>query len=661
MFKFFQKKKDADESSEIVEDRNGAQENGGSEKGHEIVLNSGVFDDVFASFDDDTVFEQEKTEVAEKPISIKEEQPQQQPQQQQEPAVLHQSDDQNKASAKVAVKQTNHTALNESNKSSENAPNNIIRNSVKSSLKTPANSAVRVPAQTQQINQIRTSVAKAKTVKTAVVNNQVNTVAEPPKQIKTKPQPRPEYQFPEISCLDDESAQNTDRTGEDCRVLQKTFDSYGVSVDVLGRTMGPNFVQYEVKPDSGVRISKIKSMSSEIKIALGASDLQFQIPIRPGTSSMGLLVPATYRNVIRLKPVLQESKQTLGIIPMGKDLYGNIVYLNWKETPHLLISGMTGAGKSIFIHNVMLNLLFTASPEDLKIILVDTRAAELMPYSGLPHLIVPIVTDSRRAAVVLNWAVAEMNSRYQRLTEYGVRNIDDFNRQITSLHLEDVGKMPEILVIIDDYSELMAVNAEEVESAICRLAQMARAAGIHVIISTQRPSVNVVTRLIKSNMPNRVAFTVASSIDSRVILDESGAEKLLGEGDMYYKTSSIREMQRLQGIYISNNEIHTVVSEILSRNAVRIALQNAEKPAKTANRNAETQYDGLLPDAALLIVDKDKASIGMLQRYFKIGFNRAAHIMDQLEEVGVVGQEKGTAPREILMSEREVRKLFENK
>ncbi len=340
--------------------------------------------------------------------------------------------------------------------------------------------------------------------------------------------------------------------------------------------------------------------------------------------------------------------------------------------PHLLIAGATGSGKSVCINTLIMSILYKATPEEVRLIMIDPKVVELSVYNGIPHLLIPVVTDPKKAAGALNWAVAEMTDRYNKFAEYNVRDLKGYNAKVDKIKdIEEEGKpekMPQIVIIVDELADLMMVAPGEVEDAICRLAQLARAAGIHLIIATQRPSVNVITGLIKANMPSRIAFSVSSGVDSRTIIDMNGAEKLLGKGDMLFYPQGYQKPARVQGAFVSDQEVGAVVKFLAEQNPAHVysqEIQDKIEAAKDASANQAgaasggNDRDGYFTDAGKFIIEKDKASIGMLQRVFKIGFNRAARIMDQLCEAGVVGEEEGTKPRKVLMSQEEFEQYIE--
>ena len=358
---------------------------------------------------------------------------------------------------------------------------------------------------------------------------------------------------------------------------------------------------------------------------------------------------------------------------VGKDIAGQPVIADIAKMPHLLIAGATGSGKSVCINTLIMSIIYKAKPEDVKLIMIDPKVVELSVYNGIPHLFIPVVTDPKKASGALNWAVAEMTDRYNKFAEFNVRDMKGYNAKVAELPPDENGKKPEklpqIVIIVDELADLMMVAPGEVEEAICRLAQLARAAGIHLIIATQRPSVDVITGLIKANMPSRVAFAVSSGVDSRTILDMNGAEKLLGKGDMLFYPQGYSKPVRVQGAFVSDNEVSDVVDFLKNQNIGNVydasnEIEEKMKSIGTSSGSATSgssgpEYDAYFADAGRFIIEKDKASIGMLQRVFKIGFNRAARLMDQLAEVGVVGEEEGTKPRKVLMTETEFEQLVE--
>ncbi|MDO4617034.1 MAG: DNA translocase FtsK 4TM domain-containing protein [Lachnospiraceae bacterium] len=451
--------------------------------------------------------------------------------------------------------------------------------------------------------------------------------------------------------------------------LEKVLQDFGVNAHVVDVSCGPSVTRYEVKPEQGVKVSKIVNLADDIKLNLAASNIRIEAPI-PGKAAVGIEVPNKNTAPVLLRDLL-ESPEFVNhpsriAFAVGKDIAGKTVVTDIARMPHLLIAGATGSGKSVCINTLIMSILYKASPDEVKLLMIDPKVVELSVYNGIPHLSIPVVTDPKKAAGALNWAVAEMSDRYNKFAEYGVRDVAGYNAKVDSLtdvpEEQKPKKMPQIVIVVDELADLMMVAPGEVEDAICRLAQLARAAGIHLIIATQRPSVNVVTGLIKANMPSRIALSVASGVDSRTILDMNGAEKLLGHGDMLFYPSGYTQPARVQGGYISDEEIASVVKYLTEQHgevtydASIEAKINSSSSGGTAKAGGGSDQDELFIDAAKLIVDKEKASIGMLQRQFKIGFNRAARIMDQLCDAGVVGAEEGTKPRKVLLSKEQ----FEN-
>ena len=449
--------------------------------------------------------------------------------------------------------------------------------------------------------------------------------------------------------------------------LEQTLQNFGVGVHVTNASCGPSVTRYELQPEQGVKVSKIVGLADDIKLNLAVADLRIEAPI-PGKAAVGIEVPNSENTAVMLRDLLESDEFKNSRSPIsfavGKDIAGKVVVADIAKMPHLLVAGATGSGKSVCINTLIMSIIYKADPEDVKLILVDPKVVELSVYNGIPHLMIPVVTDPKKAAGALNWAVAEMEKRYKLFAEYNVRDLKGFNEKVLRGETgEDAEKkLPQIIIIIDELADLMMVAPGEVEGAICRLAQLARAAGLHLILATQRPSVNVITGLIKANMPSRIAFSVSSGVDSRTIIDMNGAEKLLGKGDMLFYPSGYPKPVRVQGSFVSDKEVQKVVDYLIDKNGstaysneLEEHMMTADVPTSISGVSAEDTDDRDLyfTEAGQLIIDKDRASIGMLQRMFKIGFNRAARIMDQLAEAGVVGPEEGTKPRKVLMSKEE--------
>lgn len=498
-------------------------------------------------------------------------------------------------------------------------------------------------------------------------------------KVQQKEAPPAVYEFPPITLLKKgvgNGGDSDDHLRNTAKKLQETLHTFGVNVTITNISCGPTVTRYEVQPELGVKVSKIVSLADDIKLNLAATDIRIEAPI-PGKAAIGIEVPNKQNSVVMLRDLIQseafvKSKSKLAFAA-GKDIAGKPVIADIAKMPHLLIAGATGSGKSVCINTLIMSLLYKASPEEVKLIMIDPKVVELSVYNGIPHLLIPVVTEPKKAAGALNWAVAQMTERYNQFAEYNVRDIKGYNEKIEVLNAKKINqetekllkKMPQIVVIVDELADLMMVAPGEVEDAICRLAQLARAAGIHLIIATQRPSVNVITGLIKANMPSRIAFSVSSGVDSRTIIDMNGAEKLLGKGDMLFYPQGYQKPARVQGAFISDKEVSAVVKFLSEQTNGQYDHEiekqiNTLKGTKQEEASLEAdERDVYFADAGKFIIEKDKASIGMLQRVFKIGFNRAARIMDQLCEAGVVGQEEGTKPRKVLMSMEQFEQYIE--
>lgn len=460
--------------------------------------------------------------------------------------------------------------------------------------------------------------------------------------------------------------------------LQETLRTFGVQVTITDISQGPSVTRYELKPDQGVKVSKIVNLSDDIKLRLAATDIRIEAPI-PGKSAIGIEVPNKTETTVHLRELLENRafKRFEGKLPfaVGKDIGGKTVIADIARMPHLLIAGATGSGKSVCINTIILSILYRTSPEDVRLLMIDPKVVELSVYKKIPHLIIPVVTDARKASAALNWAVAEMEKRYKLFAAAGVRDLNGYNTLAKTWMGEDGEPerepLPRLVIIVDELADLMMVSKNEVESAICRLAQLARAAGIHLIIATQRPSVDVITGLIKANMPSRIAFAVSSQVDSRTILDMAGAEKLIGRGDMLFYPQNYQKPARIQGAFVSDDEVTKVVDYIREHNTAQAEDADIDRQIDDIAVNgipssgdeevkAAPARDEYFAEAGRFIIEKNKASIGLLQRVFKIGFNRAARIMDQLAEAGVVGEESSTRARQILMTMPEFEAYLEN-
>ncbi len=486
------------------------------------------------------------------------------------------------------------------------------------------------------------------------------------------------YMFPPLSRLQKGAASSGDNSAElkeTALRLRDTLHTFGVNVTITDISQGPSVTRYELQPEQGVKVSKIVGLADDIKLNLAATDIRIEAPI-PGKAAIGIEVPNKENMMVALRDLL-ESKQFQEFdsklaFAVGKDIAGQTVVADIAKMPHMLIAGSTGSGKSVCINTLIMSILYKAHPDDVKLIMVDPKVVELSVYNGIPHLLIPVVTDPKKASAALHWAVSEMEDRYRKFADYNVRDLKGYNKKLESLRDSGEGdvpdKLPQIVIIVDELADLMMVSPGEVEESICRLAQLARACGIHLIIATQRPSVDVITGLIKANMPSRVAFAVSSGTDSRTILDMVGAEKLLGKGDMLFYPQGYSKPARIQGAFVSDKEVSDVVDFLKNQMIGNIYAEDIEEkirsmgsggPAGAGPGGSGSGLDEYFEEAGRFIIDKDKASIGMLQRVLKVGFNRAARIMDQLCEYGVVGEEEGTKPRKILMTLEQFEQLLE--
>lgn len=486
-----------------------------------------------------------------------------------------------------------------------------------------------------------------------------------------------EYIFPSTDLLTPGTASGKGREElarsmqETADKLKRTLQDFGVGVTITNISRGPSVTRYELQPEQGVKVSKIVNLADDIKLNLAAEDIRIEAPI-PGKAAIGIEVPNKEKQMVAFRDLLESDEFTKAksktIFAAGKDIAGKTVVADIEKMPHLLIAGQTGSGKSVCINTIIMSILYKARPSEVKLIMIDPKVVELSVYNGIPHLLIPVVTDPKKAAAALNWAVNEMEERYKKFAEHKARNIIGYNAQIDQI--EDVPgkdrpeKIPQIIVIVDELADLMMTAGTDVEDAIQKLAQKARAAGIHLIIATQRPSVNVITGVIKANIPSRIAFSVASGIDSRTILDETGAEKLLGKGDMLFHPYYISKPVRVQGAFVSDDEVTEVVNFLTQQKNViggkintNIDLQ-ANMPGSSL---PGSDQDELFETAGRFIIEQEKASIGNLQRHLRIGFNRAARIMDQLYAAGVVSKDEGTKPRKVLMKAEEFEEYLQSR
>lgn len=447
--------------------------------------------------------------------------------------------------------------------------------------------------------------------------------------------------------------------------LESTLDEFKVKAKVTNYTVGPSVIRFELQPDHGVKVSSIKNLEDDIKLNLAASNIRIEAPI-PGKSAVGIEIPNKEKTAVAFGDIVKSDKfanfDSKVAFAIGKDISGENIVFDIAKMPHVLIAGQTGSGKSVCINTLIMSILYKAKPDEVKLVMIDPKVVELNIYNGLPHMPIPVVTDPKKATSVLQWCVKEMDNRYRMFAEANARDIKSYNKIAESQdestpEAERIKKLPLLVIIVDELADLMMVASKDVEASITRLAQLARAAGIHLVIATQRPSVDVITGIIKANMPSRIAFSVTSGIDSRTILDKNGAEKLLGKGDMLFYPAGYSDPVRVQGCFVSDSEIANVVDYIKGQKACSSYTQEsmAEEIESSCNNSDSGEssgqtYDELFAEAGRLFIKSDKATIGVLQRVFSIGFNRAARIMDQLEEAGCVGPDEGKKPRKVLMN-----------
>ena len=482
-------------------------------------------------------------------------------------------------------------------------------------------------------------------------------------ELKTDTIVNKSYKKPPLSLLDPikSTDQSTDRDliKKNTQVLQSTFKSFGVKVIIKKAILGPTITRYEVQPAVGVKVSRIVNLADDLALALAAKDIRIEAPI-PGKPFIGIEVPNRATSVVSFKDVMEhqdaKAKKDPMNVPLGKDVTGSTISANLAKMPHLLIAGSTGSGKSVAINTILASILMKARPEDVKLVLIDPKMVELSVYNGVPHLLIPVVTDAKLASNALRKVVKEMERRYKLFAAGGVRNMGEYNQKVAENN-QDKSKpamkpLPYILVVVDELSDLMMVGGHDVEGAIVRLGQMARAAGIHMILATQRPSVDVITGLIKANVPSRISFAVSSGVDSRTILDQTGAEKLLGRGDMLYMPIGASKPERIQGAYIASDEVERVIDWVKKQQKVdydeTMIPKKGESSSASDNGNDESE-DEFYNQAVDLVRRQQTASVSMLQRRFRIGYNRAARIVDEMEAKGIVGPSEGSKPRQVLV------------
>ncbi|CAJ1203840.1 DNA translocase FtsK [Companilactobacillus nantensis] len=479
-----------------------------------------------------------------------------------------------------------------------------------------------------------------------------------------------DYKLPTTDLL--KQVPQTDQTSEVHLIeenkdkLRQTFKSFGVDVEVKKASLGPTITKYEVQPAVGVKVSKIVNLADDLALALAAKDIRIEAPI-PGKPFVGIEVPNKTTSTVSFRDITERQKDKTHplVVPLGKDVSGNIIEADITKMPHLLIAGSTGSGKSVAINTIITGILMKAKPNEVKLILIDPKMVELNVYNGIPQLLIPVVTDARRAAGALQKAVKEMERRYKLFAETSHRNIGEYNDDVdkfnkTAADEDKMERLPYVVVIVDELSDLMMVAGHEVEAAIVRLAQMARAAGLHIIIATQRPSVDVITGLIKANIPSRIAFAVSSGVDSRTILDSVGAEKLLGRGDMLFQPIGKSKPVRLQGAYISESEVENVVKFVSEQQQAEYDEDMIPTDVDEGGSDGDKPEDEYWEDAVELIVKQQSASVSMLQRRFAIGYNRAARMVDEMENRGIVGPSEGSKPRKVLITPEQLETIRKN-
>lgn len=485
----------------------------------------------------------------------------------------------------------------------------------------------------------------------------------PPLQLDTVPT----YQLPELSLL--KKGHNSANSREiqkelnsNKEKLQKTLSDFHVGVDIKEPQRGPTVTRYEVQPHAGVKVSKITGLADDIALSLAAQSVRIEAPI-PGKSAIGIEVPNTAKDVVMLRDILESSAfqrtQSRLAFAVGRNIAGEAIIGDIAKMPHVIIAGATGSGKSVCTNSIIMSILFHATPDEVRLILIDPKIVEFRVYENIPHLLIPVVTDPKKAAGALNWAVQEMERRYQTFADNGVRDLGDYNRKIKQQQ-EDAAPLPQIVIAIDELADLMMTASKEVEDAICRLAQKARAAGMHLIIATQRPTTDIITGLIKANIPSRIALSVMSQVDSRTILDTSGAEKLLGHGDMLYLPNGMPKPIRVQGCFVSTEEIEKTVAFIKQQAQTDYDTQVLEGieqniPVIKGDRSSAdlSSKDPMLEEAIAVVVEAGQASTSSLQRFLNLGYARAARIMDELEKMGVIGPYNGAKPRKVLMTKQQ--------
>lgn len=485
-----------------------------------------------------------------------------------------------------------------------------------------------------------------------------------------KPQPVPEYTFPPMKLLKNTKSSaigGKEEVSSNARRLSSALDSFGIDAKITDYSRGPSVTRYELELEAGVKLNKLTNLADDLALSLGASGVRIA-PIPNKISTVGIEVPNKLVSVVTLREVI-ESPQFVQAssklsFALGKDISGSPIVGNIAKLPHLLIAGTTGSGKSVCMNSLILSVLYKARPDEVKFIMIDPKMVEFGVYNGIPHLLIPVVTDPKKAAGALQWAVTEMLRRYQKFSETAMRDLASYNEFAAMSDDDDYEVMPQILVVIDELADLMLVASKEVEESICRVAQMGRASGIHLIIATQRPSADVITGIMKANIPSRIALSVSSSLESRIILDVQGAEKLVGNGDMLYSPIGLNKPKRVQGTFVSDGEREKVIdflkkdtdavySEEITQAIEAAALEKSSGGGGSQDQQDDSGYDELFPQAVQVVIDLGQASVSMLQRKLKLGYSRAARLMDQMEEAEIVGPFEGSKPRAVLISKQE--------
>lgn len=510
------------------------------------------------------------------------------------------------------------------------------------------------------INDENKNIEKNNVSDSSLIDSEENVIDTIKDDIENKNKEEYIYTYPDIALLDrlkSKGGFSKEEVIEKGRIIENTMRNFGIESKVVAINRGPVITSYELKPAPGIKLSRIVGLSDNISMALASSDLRIEAPI-PGKTVVGIEVPNKEKDAVGLKELIDsnEFKTINSDIPLtlGKDVEGNILISGMEDMPHLLIAGATGSGKSVCINSIITSIIYKSSPKDVKLMLIDPKVVELSVYNGIPHLLIDVVTNPKKAAFALNWAVDEMEKRYLAFADNHVRDLKGYNKKMVEEGREDE-KLPKILIIVDELADLMMVASKEIEEYIARLAQKARAAGMHLILATQRPSVDVITGTIKANIPSRIAFAVASSVDSRTILDMGGAEKLLGKGDMLFYPSKYPKPKRIQGAFIGDNEVERVVDFVKNNNETKNHVESKiEQAIKDKKVKIDNEKDPLFKDAVELVINDEQASISYIQRKLKVGYSRAGRIVDQMEEMGIIGPHEGSKPRKLLKNKEEI-------